>query len=125
MVTANDQVATAIVLAKASVKQGFTGTGVTHLHGVAALQHAFLAEVVIHQGLNRVNPNVSGNIAFFQLAHQLVDVDAVADLDGDPGQVGVGVVHGVAELQRRHRVPAPLFKHCPGLGRCLIEVAEL
>ena len=87
--------------------------------------HALLAEVLVDQGVDRLDPNIGRDVAGLQLAHELVDVHAVADFDGDPGQVGVGVVHRVAELERRHGRPAALFERFPRLGGSLVEALEL
>jgi hypothetical protein len=125
VVAADDQVAAAVVLAEDRVQERLAGTRVAHVERVAGHGHALLAEVLVDQGVDRLHPDVGGYVTGLQLAHELVDVHAVADLDGDPGQVGVGAVHGIAQLQRRHRVPAALLEHLARLGGPLIEALEL
>ena len=45
MVAADDQVGAAEVLPEHRVEQGFPGTGIAHLHGIAALDAGVLHEV--------------------------------------------------------------------------------
>ena len=54
-----------------------------------------------------------------------MDQNAVADLDGDLGQVLVGAVHGVPELQGGDGFPALVFKHLPGFPGPHVEAGIL
>jgi hypothetical protein len=119
-----DQVRAAVILSEDGVEQGLARSGVTHFHGVAALHDAVLAEVLVHQRVHGPHPYFRRYVAGFELADQLVNVDAVADLDRDPRQVGVRIVHGIAELQRRNRRPAALLENAACLGRSLVDARE-
>ena len=57
----------------------------------------------------------------FRLPTREVDVNAVTHVDGDLGQVLVGAVHGVSELQGGDLFPASLIEDLAGFGRALIH----
>ena len=125
VVTADDQVRAAVVLAEHGVQQGLARPGVAHLHRVAALDDALLAEVIVDQRVDGLHADVSAGMSpGFSLPTQLVDVHAVAHLDGHPGQVGVRVVHRVAQLQGRDRAPVALLELLARLGRPLVDALE-
>ena len=65
----------------------------------------------------RFDPHFGRYVAGFQLADQLMDIHAIADFDGNPGQIGMRVVHGIAQLEGRYGVPAPLFKELAAIRR--------
>ena len=114
MVPADDQVGAAEVLAEDRVEQSFPGTGVAHIQRITGLDDGVLHEIVLGEDIDGLGAHFRGDVAGFQFAQELVDQDAVADLDGDLGQVLVGAVHGVPELQSGDGVPAFGLKHLPG-----------
>jgi hypothetical protein len=106
VVAAHDQVAAAEVLAEHRVEQGLPRTPVAHLEGHAGLDAGVLDEIVADERVHRAHPDLGGDVARLELAQDLLDEHAVADLHGDLGEVLVGTVHRIAELERRHRAPA-------------------
>ncbi len=125
VVTADDQVRAAVVLAEQGVQQRLAGAGVTHVQRVAGLHHGVLHEVVLDQGADRFLAHFRRNITGLQVAQQRVHHHAVADFDGDLGQVLVGAVHRVAGLEGGDAFPAALFEHGAGFGGCHVDARVL
>ena len=117
VVPADDQVGAAEVLAEHRVEQGFPGTGVAHIQGITGLDAGVLDEIILGEDVDGLGAHFRGDVAGFQFAQELVDQDAVADLDGDLGQVLVGAVHGVPELQGGDGVPSPCLQTSSGFPR--------
>ena len=107
------------------MQQRLARSGVAHVERVPRHRGALLAEVLVDEGVDRLDADVGGDVAFLQLADELVDVDAVAHLDGDPRQIRVGAVHRVAELEGGDGVPAALLEHLARFGGALVEALEL
>ena len=110
MVTADDEVGAAEILPEDGMQQGFPGTGIAHIQGIAGLDRGILDKIMFGQGVNGIHPHFGRNVAGFQFAQKLVDQDTVTDLDGDLGQIFMGAVHGVPELQGGHGAPALLLE---------------
>ena len=55
-------------LAEDGMQKAFTRSGIAHIEGVAALHHALLAEVVVDQGLDGLDPRVGGDVTSSNLA---------------------------------------------------------
>jgi len=51
-----------------------------------------------------------------------VNIDPVADVNGNLGQMLVGAMHGVAKLQGGHVFPASFLENFPGVGRTVINI---
>ena len=98
MVAANDHVGTAEILPKHGVQQTFAWTAVAHVKRVAAGHDAVLHEVVLHQRVDALDSDVRRNVARLQFADELMNIQTVAHLDGDLGQVLVRAVHRVPQL---------------------------
>jgi hypothetical protein len=75
----------AVLLPEDGVEKGLAPPGVAHLHGVATLDHPIFAEILVDQRVNGPHPYLVRDVAGFELAHELVNVDSVTNLDGDPG----------------------------------------
>ena len=125
MIAADHQVGTAEVLPEQGVQQGLARTGIAHLDGIAGLDDGIGREVVLHQGIDRLGPNLGRDIAGLELAQDLVDQQAVANLDGDLGQILVAAVHGVPGLEGRHPRPTPFREKGAGLGRAQVQALEV
>ena len=124
MVTADDQVAAAEVLAEERVQERFTRSGIPHFHGIAALDGGILHKVLIHQGVDGVSAHIGRDVSLFELAQDLVDQYAIHGLDGDLGEVLVGAVHGVPGLERGDRAPPLVLEHLAGLLRRHVDALE-
>ena len=73
MVSPDDEVTAAVVLAEDGVKQRFARAGVAHLHRVTRLDARAAHEVVLDQRIDRADAHVGRDVSGFQLAEQLMD----------------------------------------------------
>ena len=106
VITADQQVVDAVVLAEGGVQQGFAGTGIAHVQRIAGLDDEVFHEVLVDQGVDAFYAHFGRDVTGFQGAHQGVDHNAVAHFHADLGQVFVRAVHGVAQLQGGNLLPA-------------------
>ncbi len=121
MIAPDDQVRAAEVLAQQRVQQRLARARVAHLDGIARLHDRAVHEIVLDERIDRPDPGRRRDIARFQRPQHLVNQYAIADLDGDLGQVLVAAVHRVARLESRHRGPAFLQEQRPRLRRSMVE----
>ena len=121
MIPPHDQVCTPEVLAEQGVQEGLPGAGVAHLYGVSGLDRGAGYEIVFDQDVDGVDPDLRRDVARLEGAQDLMDEQAVADLDGDLGQILVRAVHGIAGLEGGDRGPAVVLEQGQGLGRAQIK----
>ena len=125
MVTPDDHVGATKVLAEDTVEQAFARSAVAHIERVATHDHSVLDEVILDEGLDALDANVGRDVTGLQVADQLMNVQSVADLDGNLRQVLVRSVHGIAQLKRRYGFPALLLEDLPTLRRPLVGACKL
>ena len=121
MIPPHDEVAAAEVLAEHGVQQRLARTAVAHLERHPRLDARVLDEVVLDQRVHGPDPDLGRDVPRLELAEDLLDQHAVAHLDGDLGQGLVRAVHGVAELERRHRAPPLVLEEPARLVRSHVE----
>ena len=125
MVAAHDEVVDAVVLAEGGVQQGFAGPGVAHVQRITGLDDEVFDKVFVHQGVNALHADFGRDVAGLEGAHQRVDDHAVADFHGNFGQVFMRAVHGVAQLQGGHFLPAAFVHLGAQLGGGHVHTGEL
>ena len=81
-------------------------------------------KVFVDQGIDGLDADIGRDIAGLQVADQGVDQHAVTYFDGDLGQVLVGAVHGVAQLQSGNVGPTAFVEHGAGLGRGQVDTRD-
>ena len=121
VVAADDHFRASVVLAKYGVQQALTRSGIAHIQRIAALHHVIFNKVICYQCIDAFDPHRSRDVAGLQVAHQRVNVDAVANLYGDLAQVFVRAMHGISQLQGSHFAPALFFENLPGLFRAVVN----
>ena len=129
VVTADNEVGRAVVLADQRVPQCLTRTSHAHGQRQQAQEHAVLAVVPVRvlQDL-LVAPHAGGVVDVAGLGHANHGVDEHAALDllgGTAGELDVGTVHGVARLERDEAAPAHLLELGARLGGREAKVVEV
>jgi len=124
MIASDDHVACSIVLPENRVKQGFPRAGIPHLHGVDLGHDPLRGKIMIDHCLHAANANIGRDVPLLQFSHQLVDKEAIRNLEGNPGQVFMGSMHGIAQLEGRDGVPAPFLEYDPSLLGPCVEVRK-
>lgn len=124
VVAADDHVGAAVVLTEEGVQEGLTGAGVSHIERVASLDNLVGHKVLVDEGLDTVNTDISRDVSRLQVTDKGVDEDSITDLDSDLGEVLVGSVHGVTQLQGGDGVPSTLGELGAGLGRSLVDTSK-
>jgi len=110
MVAADDHAGAAVVLAEGGVQQTLSGTGISHVERVSALNHLVFHKIPFYQGINTFNADFRRNISGLEVAHQRMNINTVANFHGYFAKVFMGAVHGVSKLQGGHFTPAAFFK---------------
>ena len=124
VVASDDEMAAAVVLTEDGMEQSFTGTGVTHFHGITALNDRVFNKIIFHEDINAADTDFGGDIAGLEFAEQLMDVEPVADFEGDLRQVFMRPVHGVAQLQSGDGFPALFLKEAAAVSGAMVDIAE-
>ncbi len=124
MVTTDDHLVNAVVLAEGGMKQGFTGTGISHVKGVTGINNVFRYKVTLDQGVDTFDTYFCGDVARFQVTDQGVDQNAVTYVKGDLAQMFVGSVHGVSQLHGSNVCPAFFIHDSAGFCRAQINAFE-
>lgn len=132
MITADDKVGDAVVLADECMPEGFAGT--THTHGegeeredshttrIAAIfirqNKCYRLRIPVHDGLVDAHTGKVVNVAGLGHADNGVDDDVGAELaGGTDGELAVSAVHGVARLEGHDLGPVELVEESASLGR--------
>ena len=89
MVTADNHAGAAVILAEGCMQQAFSRTGIAHVQGITALNNIGFYKVVLHQDVNTFYTNICRNITGFQVADQGVNIDTVANFNGNLAEVFV------------------------------------
>ena len=121
VITPDNQVRTAKVLANQRVQQGLTRSRVAHLDRITRLYYGARHKIMIDHCLDRTGAHISRNVSGLQLAKNLVYEYPVGDLNGDLHQVFVRPLHRVAGLKRCHLRPSIFLEHGPGFCRADIQ----
>src|ERR1700686_2037140 len=100
MVSPNDKVRAAEVLANEGMKQRLARTGIAHFDGITRLNDRSRAEIIIDHRLDCAGTNIGGDIACFQFSKHLMDKNSVRYLDRNFRQVFVAAMHGISRLER-------------------------
>ncbi len=113
VVAAHDQPGDAVVLAGQGVEQRLARSGVAHGRREGRQQRALLRVVALDQRLVGLEAHRGRHVVALGLAHQRMDHEPVADLEGQLGQVLVGAMDRVAGLEAGHAAPAALLQLGP------------
>ncbi|MNC96690.1 hypothetical protein D3C83_141310 [compost metagenome] len=70
MVTPDDEMRAAVVLAEQRVQQRLARAGVAHVERIACLQHGAGAEIALDQQRDRLGAHVGGDVTGLQVAEQ-------------------------------------------------------
>ena len=87
MVAPDDHVGATKVLAEDTVEQAFARSAEAHIERVATHDHSLLDEVILDESIDAPDANIGRDITGLQIADQLMNVQPVADFDGDLRQI--------------------------------------
>src|SRR4030042_1872203 len=98
MVAPDNHVRATEVLTEEAMKQTFTRPGIAHIQRVAAHDHSLFIEVILEKCVDALHANIGRDITRFEFPHQLVNVQAIANLDRYLRQILMRAVHGITKL---------------------------
>ena len=78
-------------------------------------------EIVVDQDVDSFNTDISRNIAGFQVTDKRVNQNTVTNLNSDLGEILMGTMHWVTQLQGSNVGPSALVKHGTGLSRLQVN----
>ena len=99
MVAPNDQMGAAEILSDQGMQERFARAGIAHFYRVAGLNYCAWQKIVLDKFADCLDANIGWNVTGFERAKHLMDEQAIANLDGDLGQVLMASVHGIAGLK--------------------------
>ena len=103
------------------MQQRLARSRVSHFNRIAGLDRGSRCEVIGDQGFDRLDTDVGRDIAWLKRAQDLMNQQAVANLDGDLRQMLVAAMHRVARLEGGDGGPALLQEHGTGFRRAIIK----
>ena len=121
----HDEVGAPVILSSDGVEDRFSRASVSHCGRVDAQYYPIGRVVVPKQALVRLDSHICRDIVRLCLAHQRMQQQPIADLEGSFLDILVCAMDRVARLEGNNAAPSPLSEHTTGLGGVMPEFWKL